>query len=116
MKVKFILPALLEATDPGFRPIKYALFPPLGLASLAGYLRPDDEASLEDEHVMPLDLDDTPDLVVTWTSQAAAKAFLAAKGIEADYQVIALTDDSLGRMAKALGCEPDAIGFDAYPG
>ena len=39
MKVKFILPALLEATDPGFRPIKYALFPPLGLASLAGYLR-----------------------------------------------------------------------------
>jgi len=41
---------------------------------------------------------------------------LAAKGIEADYQVIALTDDSLGKMAKALGCEPDAIGFDAYPG
>jgi hypothetical protein len=26
MKVKLILPALLEATDPGFRPIKYALF------------------------------------------------------------------------------------------
>ena len=64
MKVKFILPALLEATDPGFRPIKYALFPPLGLASLAGYLRPSDDATLEDEHVMPLDLDDAPDLVV----------------------------------------------------
>jgi hypothetical protein len=59
---------------------------------------------------------DTPDLVVTWTSQDAAKKFLAAKGIEADYQVIALTDDSLNRMAKALGCEPDAIAFDAYPG
>ena len=64
VKVKLILPALLEATDPGFRPIKYALFPPLGLAALAGYLVPDDEAVLEDEHVMPLDLDDTPDLVV----------------------------------------------------
>ncbi len=64
MKVKLILPALLEATDPGFRPIKYALFPPLGLAALAGYLDPDDEVSLEDEHVKPLTLDDEPDLVV----------------------------------------------------
>ena len=34
MFVKLILPALLEAKDPGFRPIKYALFPPLGLAAL----------------------------------------------------------------------------------
>jgi hypothetical protein len=59
---------------------------------------------------------DAPDLVVTWTSQASAKAFLAAKGIEADYKVIALTDDSLNSMAKALGCAPDAISFDAYPG
>ena len=64
MKVKLILPALLEATDPGFRPIKYALFPPLGLAALAGYLDPDDEVTLEDEHVMPLTVDDRPDLVV----------------------------------------------------
>lgn len=59
---------------------------------------------------------DTPDLVVTWTSQAAARAFLSAKGIESDYQVIALTDDSLSRMAQVLGCAPDAIAFDAYPG
>ena len=64
MRVKMILPALLEATDPGFRPIKYALFPPLGLASLASYLDPDDEVTLEDEHVQRLDLDDDPDLVV----------------------------------------------------
>ena len=64
MKVKMILPALLEATDPGFRPIKYALFPPLGLASLASYLGDDDEVTLEDEHVQTLDLTDTPDLVV----------------------------------------------------
>ena len=59
---------------------------------------------------------DTPDMVVTWTSQDKAKAFLAAKGLEADYQVVALTDDSLGSMAKALGCQADAIAFDAYPG
>ena len=59
---------------------------------------------------------DTPDLVVTWTSDAAAMAFLSAKGIAADYQVVALTDDSLNRMAQALGCPADAIAFDAYPG
>ena len=56
------------------------------------------------------------DLVVTWVSQAAATAFLAAKGLEAEYQVVALTDDSLNKMAQALGCPADAIAFDAYPG
>jgi hypothetical protein len=62
--VKLILPALLAANDPGFRPIKYALFPPLGLAALAGYLDPDDRIVLEDEHVMQVTTDDRPDLVV----------------------------------------------------
>ena len=64
MKVKLILPALTEAKSPFWRPIKYSLFPPLGLATLAGYLGPDDEVTLQDEHVETLDLDDQPDLVV----------------------------------------------------
>lgn len=59
-----ILPALTEATSPFFRPIKYSLFPPLGLATLAGYLDPDDDVVLSDEHVERLRLDDEPDLVV----------------------------------------------------
>ena len=59
-----ILPALTEAKSPFFRPIKYSLFPPLGLATLAGYLRDDDEVDLQDEHVEKLELDDEPDLVV----------------------------------------------------
>ena len=59
-----ILPALTEATSPLFRPVKYSLFPPLGLATLAGYLSPDDEITIQDEHVAPLRLDDDPDLVV----------------------------------------------------
>jgi radical SAM superfamily enzyme YgiQ (UPF0313 family) len=63
MKVKMILPALTEATSPFWRPIKYSLFPPLGLATLAGYLSEDDEITLQDEHVESLDLDDEPDLV-----------------------------------------------------
>src|SRR5215510_10887228 len=64
LRVKFILPALTEATSPFWRPIKYSLFPPLGLATLAAYLDPDCEISLEDEHVGPLSLNDSPDLVV----------------------------------------------------
>ncbi len=63
-RAKFILPALTEATSPYWRPIKYSLFPPLGLATLAAYLDSDVEAVLEDEHVQRLTLDDRPDLVV----------------------------------------------------
>jgi radical SAM superfamily enzyme YgiQ (UPF0313 family) len=64
MRVKMILPALTEATSPFFRPIKYSLFPPLGLATLAAHLHPDDEIDLQDEHVERLNLDDDPELVV----------------------------------------------------
>jgi radical SAM superfamily enzyme YgiQ (UPF0313 family) len=64
MKVKMILPALTEAKSPFWRPIKYSLFPPLGLATLAAYLDPDDDVSICDEHVERLRYDDAPDLVV----------------------------------------------------
>jgi radical SAM superfamily enzyme YgiQ (UPF0313 family) len=64
MKVKLILPALTEAKSPFFRPIKYSLFPPIGLATLAAYLGDEDDVSIVDEHVETLDLDDLPDLVV----------------------------------------------------
>jgi hypothetical protein len=57
----------------------------------------------------------SPDPIVTWVSESAAKGFLAAKQIEADYQVVALTDDSLGRIAQAIGCRADAIQFELYP-
>jgi radical SAM superfamily enzyme YgiQ (UPF0313 family) len=59
-----ILPALTEAKSPFWRPIKYSLFPPLGLATLAGFLSDDDQVTIQDEHVETLDLDDEPDLVV----------------------------------------------------
>jgi radical SAM superfamily enzyme YgiQ (UPF0313 family) len=64
VKVKLILPALTEATSPWWRPIKYSLFPPLGLATLAAYLNEEDEAEIQDEHVERLNLEDAPDLVV----------------------------------------------------
>ncbi len=64
MKVKMILPALTEAESPYWRPIKYSLFPPLGLATLAAYLDDNDEVVLQDQHVEKVDLNDEPDLVV----------------------------------------------------
>lgn len=64
MKVKLILPALTEAESPFWRPIKYSLFPPLGLATLAAYLSPDDEIELVDQHVENLNTDDRPDMVM----------------------------------------------------
>jgi radical SAM superfamily enzyme YgiQ (UPF0313 family) len=69
MRVKTILPALTEALSPYWRPIKYSLFPPLGLATLAGYLSGDDLVTIHDEHVegpdRPGEADphDVPDLV-----------------------------------------------------
>jgi radical SAM superfamily enzyme YgiQ (UPF0313 family) len=64
MRVKMILPALTEAVSPFWRPIKYSLFPPLGLATLAAYLDENDQVELVDEHVQTVSTDDDPDLVV----------------------------------------------------
>ena len=58
-----ILPSLQEAESPYWRPIKYSLFPPLGLATLAAYFCDDDEVEIVDQHVERLTLDDEPDLV-----------------------------------------------------
>lgn len=68
MRIKFILPALTEATSPFFRPVKYSLFPPLGLATLAAYCEPSDELTLVDEHVETLRFDDDP----RWSNIARA--------------------------------------------
>jgi radical SAM superfamily enzyme YgiQ (UPF0313 family) len=64
MKIKMILPALTEAKSPFWRPIKYSLFPPLGLATIAAYCDANDDINLQDEHVEVLKINDEPDLVV----------------------------------------------------
>ncbi|HCO73920.1 MAG TPA: B12-binding domain-containing radical SAM protein, partial [Clostridium sp.] len=63
MKIKFILPALEEAKSPYWRPIKYSLFPPLGLATLASLCDDSDEIEVVDEHIEEINLNDEPDLV-----------------------------------------------------
>lgn len=64
LNIKMILPALTEAESPFWRPIKYSLFPPLGLATLAAYANPNDIVTIQDQHVEKLTLDDNPDIVV----------------------------------------------------
>jgi radical SAM superfamily enzyme YgiQ (UPF0313 family) len=79
VRVKMILPALTEAKSPFFRPIKYSLFPPLGLATLAGYLDESDRVEIQDEHVEALNLEDDPDLVVIQVYiTSARRAYLIA--------------------------------------
>ncbi len=58
----------------------------------------------------------SPDPVVTWNTEAAAKAFIAAKGSDADFQAVQLTDEAMDKMAQAMGCPVESITFDPYPG
>jgi radical SAM superfamily enzyme YgiQ (UPF0313 family) len=62
--ILFALPALQEALDEDFRQIKYSLFPPLSLLTLAG-LTPEDRWRLivRDEHVESVVVDEDVDLV-----------------------------------------------------
>ena len=120
MRIKFILPALTEATSPFFRPIKYSLFPPLGLATLAAYCAPSDQLTLVDEHVETLRFDDDPELVVIQVyitnAQRAyeiadlyrARGCLVALG---GLHVTALPDEA-AQHADAVCCGP---GEETFP-
>jgi len=57
----------------------------------------------------------SPDPVVTWNTEDAAKAFISSKGKEADFQPLQLTDDSMDKLAKTMGCRVEAMTFEPYP-
>ena len=58
----------------------------------------------------------SPDPVVTWNSEAAAKAFISSKGGEGDFQPLQLTDEAMDRLAKTIGCPVESMTFEPYPG
>src|SRR5690242_17957490 len=110
LQVKFILPALTEATSPFWRPIKYSLFPPLGLATLAAYLDPGDSARIVDEHVERLSLDDTPDLVVIQVYITNAfRAYRIADAYRACGTFVALGGLHVTSLPKEAAAHADAI-------
>jgi len=121
MRVTMILPALTEATSPFFRPIKYSLFPPLGLATLAGYLRPDDEVRIWDEHVERLDLDgDRPDLVVIQVYiTSARRSYELADAYRARGVFVALGGLHVTALPDEAATHADAVflgpGEDTWP-
>lgn len=58
----------------------------------------------------------TPDPVVTWNTEDAARAFIVAKGADGEFQPLQLTDDAMDSLAKALGFPVEAMTFEPYPG
>ena len=57
----------------------------------------------------------TPDPVVTWNTEDAAKAFISSKGGDGEFQAVQLTDEAMDRIANAMGCPVEAMTFDPYP-
>jgi radical SAM superfamily enzyme YgiQ (UPF0313 family) len=120
MKVKMILPALTEALSPFWRPIKYSLFPPLGLATLAAYLRDDDDVTIQDEHVEGLDLSDEPDLVVIQVYiTSAQRAYALADHYRAKGAHVALGGLHVTSLPEEAARHADTVflgpGEDTWP-
>jgi len=120
VKVKMILPALTEAKSPFFRPIKYSLFPPLGLATLAGYLDETDEIDIQDEHVETLNLNDEPDLVVIQVYITSAfRAYVLADHYRAKGAHVCLGGLHVTSLPEEAAAHADTIflgpGEDTWP-
>ena len=57
----------------------------------------------------------TPDPVVVWSSESDAKAFIDSRGGSADFEPLAVNEQTMEQMAKALGCPVENISVEQYP-
>src|SRR5215203_4529033 len=120
MNIKLILPALTEAKSPYWRPVKYSLFPPLGLATLAAYCDPEDDIDLQDEHVEELKTDDTPDLVIIQVYITNAfRAYALADHYRKKGAYVCLGGLHVTSLPEEASCHADSIfigpGEDTFP-
>jgi hypothetical protein len=58
----------------------------------------------------------SPNPVVTWNNEAAAKAFISSKGKDAEFQPLQLTDEAMDKLAKTIGFPVESMTFEPYPG
>ena len=58
----------------------------------------------------------SPDPVVTWNTEAQAKAFITSKGGDAEFQAVAIDDAAMDKLAKVMGCPVETMTFEPYPG
>jgi len=52
---------------------------------------------------------------VVWNTEGAAKAFIDSKGGSREFQPIAVDEQSMEKMAKALGCPVEKLMVEPYP-
>ena len=57
----------------------------------------------------------SPDPVVVWNTEGAAKAFIDSKAGAAEFQAIAVNEQAMEKMAKALGCPVEKLMVEPYP-
>jgi hypothetical protein len=57
----------------------------------------------------------SPDPVVTWMTEDAAKSFISSKGGDADFEPVQLTDEAMDKLAKTIGCPVEVMTFEPYP-
>ena len=57
----------------------------------------------------------SPDPVVVWNSERAAEAFIDSKGGAAEFQPVAVNEQVMEKMAKALGCPVETLMVELYP-
>jgi hypothetical protein len=57
----------------------------------------------------------SPDPVVIWNSEGAAKAFIESKGGAGEFQALEVNDQTMEGLAKALGCPVGQLTLEPYP-
>jgi len=57
----------------------------------------------------------SPDPVVVWSSESAARAFIESKGGGKEFQPVSVNEQAMEKMAKALGCPIEKLMLEPYP-
>jgi hypothetical protein len=56
----------------------------------------------------------SPDPLVVWTNEGAARAFIDRQG-GGDFQAMEVNDQTLEKLAQALGCSVAQLTLEQYP-